>query len=789
MIKSIAKRALLIFMALLLTVFVSYPYLVYIRSGISISYVFLLSFAAAVLCELITANKWTVIGTFGVVLAHVYVSFVEVPFLHEIAVMINACGMDTYQKVFWTDRHAFYSELGTAFIVIFAVCISIYIMYTRFRSAVLTGLVLALYIFFMEIFRVGDRTWVMLDMFLSVLALIVLFGYKWYCASNDEKNRSVTLSRGAPILCFLLIFTVLLTFLSDVRVNTDVRSWINTSFTNIFSSTNINTPDLGFKQLVFEKSDGTLGGNVTFDNTYMFNVKVSALDSYDSSLEGSLYLRGVACDAFRNNAWRTDINDGRNKLLKNYFNNNDYFCADGTEYGSENWIGTDIFHKRAFTVYYDDPSETLFNHGYTTDINMVDTSGDIYYELSTYTYQKVTGTSYTVEYMDMRRGSSAMAAFLKSHGTERFESAGNIPRSLKSTLSTYYLSTPRDLSDSVKALAKDITYGISGDYYRAEAIESYLKKNYKYTLQPGPVPQGENLVNYFLFGNKQGYCVYFASSMVMLCRSIGIPARYVKGYRVDNVYLYQNCSVYSSNSHAWVEAWIPGLGWVTFDPVSSANFQSNAESPPPTPTPTQSPTPTPTHTPTPTQTATPTSSPTATPTHTPTTTPTQTATPTTSSLVSPTPQISGESDDQTGSGISYLLRWILASIGAFMLLCAVVFVILRRRYMRNSLRKDGANIDGYKPAVRIFRAVVALETFLGIPMEEAETAAAYFKRLDDPEFDEMADALEKCFYEQAILTKEQYDNFRELIIRKEREAMRITGKRKWLRWKLRRGSL
>jgi len=77
-------------------------------------------------------------------------------------------------------------------------------------------------------------------------------------------------------------------------------------------------------------------------------------------------------------------------------------------------------------------------------------------------------------------------------------------------------------------------------------------------------------VDYFLFDVKQGYCDYYASAMVMMLRSIGIPARFVAGYAPGD-YNSQTSAyvVLEQNAHAWVEVFFPSYGWVQFEPTAS----------------------------------------------------------------------------------------------------------------------------------------------------------------------------------------------------------------------------
>ncbi len=72
----------------------------------------------------------------------------------------------------------------------------------------------------------------------------------------------------------------------------------------------------------------------------------------------------------------------------------------------------------------------------------------------------------------------------------------------------------------------------------------------------------------FLFIRKQGHCEYFASAMSVLLRAQGIPARMATGFE-SGVYnsLTDQWLVRASDAHTWVEAWLPGSGWTTFDPT------------------------------------------------------------------------------------------------------------------------------------------------------------------------------------------------------------------------------
>lgn len=102
-----------------------------------------------------------------------------------------------------------------------------------------------------------------------------------------------------------------------------------------------------------------------------------------------------------------------------------------------------------------------------------------------------------------------------------------------------------------------------------QAISFYRAGRFEYTLQPPLL--GENSVDEFLFGTKQGFCEHFTSSFVFLMRSAGIPARVVTGYQGGEVNpIDQYMIVRQADAHAWAEVWIEDRGWVRVDPTAAA---------------------------------------------------------------------------------------------------------------------------------------------------------------------------------------------------------------------------
>ncbi|MCI0477867.1 MAG: hypothetical protein L0Y55_16620, partial [Anaerolineales bacterium] len=143
-----------------------------------------------------------------------------------------------------------------------------------------------------------------------------------------------------------------------------------------------------------------------------------------------------------------------------------------------------------------------------------------------------------------------------------------------------YLVLPDDVPDRVLTLARDLTATAPTPYERARVLETCLRK-FPYTLDvPAPPPQ-RDVVDYFLFDAKRGYCDYYATAMVVLARAAGLPARLVVGYASG---FYNNATgrfvIVEADAHSWVEIYFPEYGWIEFEPTASrARIERPEESP------------------------------------------------------------------------------------------------------------------------------------------------------------------------------------------------------------------
>jgi transglutaminase-like putative cysteine protease len=155
--------------------------------------------------------------------------------------------------------------------------------------------------------------------------------------------------------------------------------------------------------------------------------------------------------------------------------------------------------------------------------------------------------------------------------------------SLKEHFAPYLQMPEGEISKRIKQIAIEILAKrninmTARDFDKVHQLELELNSHYRYTLKPKPPPKGEDPIIDFLDRQKQGYCNYFSGSMVMLCRSVGVPARFVVGFATGDIdervkdpdiIRYR---VNASHAHSWVEVYLKGYGWYTMDPTAGSRL-------------------------------------------------------------------------------------------------------------------------------------------------------------------------------------------------------------------------
>ncbi len=100
---------------------------------------------------------------------------------------------------------------------------------------------------------------------------------------------------------------------------------------------------------------------------------------------------------------------------------------------------------------------------------------------------------------------------------------------------------------------------------RALVLRQWVSQRCVYSLAVKPIPDGEDHVRAFLSDTRQGYCDMFASSLAILCRTAGIPARLATGFAPGEAAGDNTFNLRGADKHAWTEVYFPGEGWVALD--------------------------------------------------------------------------------------------------------------------------------------------------------------------------------------------------------------------------------
>jgi len=149
-----------------------------------------------------------------------------------------------------------------------------------------------------------------------------------------------------------------------------------------------------------------------------------------------------------------------------------------------------------------------------------------------------------------------------------------------------YLQLPGSLPQRVADLAREVTAAASTPYEKAKALENYLSLNFTYTNTPDVSKgQSDDFVDSFLFEIMEGYCDYFSTAMVIMARTLDLPARWVKGYtsgQSEDQLIFEQYlqgeeldlngpgtyTVRNADAHSWVEIYFAGIGWIPFEPTA-----------------------------------------------------------------------------------------------------------------------------------------------------------------------------------------------------------------------------
>lgn len=129
-----------------------------------------------------------------------------------------------------------------------------------------------------------------------------------------------------------------------------------------------------------------------------------------------------------------------------------------------------------------------------------------------------------------------------------------------------YTRLPETVPHRIYELAQEVAGAQPTAYDQARALEQFVRQ-YPYSLDVPLPPDNVDPVDYFLFELQTGYCDYYASTMTVMARSLGLPARLAVGFLAQPPDENGMQTIRQINGHSWTEIYFAGYGWVEFEPT------------------------------------------------------------------------------------------------------------------------------------------------------------------------------------------------------------------------------
>ncbi|NLM77464.1 MAG: transglutaminase domain-containing protein [Ruminococcaceae bacterium] len=226
------------------------------------------------------------------------------------------------------------------------------------------------------------------------------------------------------------------------------------------------------------------------------------------------------------------------------------------------------------------PTQTLFSAGQPLAVTLVQDEPFLaYFRPSGQLFSKHwirADQSVAMQVRLPRTGQAGFAETVTSLAGAHAAGENKIP----TTVTLRYLQLPAlaeyEEDGALRNLARHLISDQENPYTAVQAIRRYLMDHYRYRLDVTVPPDDVDFVSWF-FATGEGYCVYFATAMTMLCRLVDIPARYVEGYYVPTAQEDKPDRLLTGrHAHAWTEVYLAGIGWIPVD-ATPGTFTRPAE--------------------------------------------------------------------------------------------------------------------------------------------------------------------------------------------------------------------
>lgn len=417
-----------------------------------------------------------------------------------------------------------------------------------------------------------------LVLFVSYMVGLIVYGISYHYIVNTEKKvfkksyYESTVNAGAVLSALAMIISVAIMMLDVAKGYernenlTDMKSAVHDMFQGV--------KDYIQKEEVYGESvnNGMLGqvDEIKFDHIPMFTVQM------EGQVRFPLYIKTYIGTDYTGNSWEI-IGENESKTIKNALSTADMSIKDADALANK-LLNEQLKGNISITSEEIKSSHVIIDKTNDSDTwyyNLYGSACDINYAKDGMIGRTALDhLEYDVLYIDNPQN-------IQSAGTNSYIQEVKQEQVYAGVVKQIYLGDG-ELSESEKNLKEQMIWETTKDGETVDlrqgseqlgytvyinAVRKYLTDNYKYTIAPGRLAEGEDFLQHFM-NTKKGYCTYFATAATEMFRIYGIPARYVEGYFVsedsEQVVEGEKTSyiVTDDSSHAWCEIYIEGYGWI-----------------------------------------------------------------------------------------------------------------------------------------------------------------------------------------------------------------------------------
>jgi hypothetical protein len=456
--------------------------------------------------------------------------------------------------------------------------------YIRFAA----GIVVAVFCVIMAVFEVNTDFSVILLFFFFIFIVL----HEWFL------RKIIPLTFLLPFMLIAALFTSIMPSRQEPLqwefAKAIIRS-VREAAINTFSSGEPH--EFGLNMTGYTES-GRIGSGITPSGGDALRIRNNTRSA------SHIYFAGTFMDVYTGSGWERSTNFDNFPLPEYYSDFLETVLAlyNGGIFEKPPEIRDEIFAARDIEIAYQSlNTRTIFAPHKTYSLRVGENSD---YSGSSKFFNRVAGngTEYRVMYLDLNYNNDLIINLLEDGVYERSEldiiylnrlinvhfpgafftnneNYAEILEMRREKIYDVYTKLPASVPSSVYDLAIEITDEYNSEYKKMKAIENYLRDNFSYTRTP---PQFSDRTGdftaAFLFNMREGYCTYFATAAAVLGRAAGIPTRYVQGFTVNTLATERGQSyiIRNDHAHAWIEAYIDGIGWVPFEPSPSFTGAGNS---------------------------------------------------------------------------------------------------------------------------------------------------------------------------------------------------------------------